>query len=73
MNEVERQVALVEIAPDTPPSYGELLALVDSLRRNTLSEEQSATAQFIREGLLALARREENDMKAVKVQCPRPN
>jgi len=70
MNEVERQLELVEGSQQEAPGYGELVALVDSLRTSTLNESQSAAVQVIRDGILALARKEqlENSIVDVKVQ-----
>jgi integrase len=72
MNEVERQLELVEGSKKEAPGYGELVALVDSLRSSTLNESQSTAVQSIREGILALARKElkEMTMKDVKEQVP---
>jgi len=41
-----------------PPSSGELVALVDSLRSGTLNETQVETVRVLRTGLVALAERE---------------
>jgi site-specific recombinase XerD len=76
MNEVERQLELVEGSKQEAPGYGELVALVDSLRSSTLNESQSTAVQAIREGILALARKKPNEiaMEDVKdlamVDCP---
>ena len=58
MNEMERRMALVEPPPTEPPSFGELIALLDSLRNGTLSAEQAGVVQAVRDGILAIARRE---------------
>ncbi len=58
MNEVERQLRLVEHQSQAAPSLGELIALIDSLRSGTLTESQSLAVQALREGLLALAEKE---------------
>lgn len=55
MNEVERQLELVERPPHDAPSLGELVALVDSLRSGTLNDQQANTVQTIRDGIMALA------------------
>ena len=39
MNEMERRMALVEPPPTEPSSFGELIALLDSLRNGTLNAE----------------------------------
>ena len=61
MNEVERQLELVERPPQNAPSLGELVALVDSLRSGTLNESQSSAVQAIRDGILAIARKEQQE------------
>jgi integrase len=59
MNEVERQLELVERPPQEVPHLGELVALVDSLRSGTLNDQQANTVQAIRDGILAIARQEQ--------------
>ena len=58
MLQVEHRMALVEDAAAKPPNYGEMLALVDSLRSGTLNETQAETANALRTGLTALAERD---------------
>ncbi len=62
MNEVERQLELVERRPQEAPSLGELVALVDALRSGTLNDQQANTVQAIRDGILAIARKEQLEM-----------
>lgn len=57
MNEVERQLELVQ-PPQDAPGLGELVALVDSLRSGTLNDSQASAVQSLRDGLLTLARQE---------------
>ncbi|MBP7690219.1 MAG: phage integrase family protein [Thermoflexales bacterium] len=57
MAQVERQMALPEDAHAEPPSSGQLLALVDSLRSGTLNESQRETVRALRAGITALAER----------------
>jgi hypothetical protein len=59
MSEMERQLELVERPLQDAPSLGELVALVDSLRSGTLNENQASAVQSLRDGLLALARQEQ--------------
>ncbi len=58
MAQVEGRFALPEDQLAEPPSYGQLLALLDGLRRGTLSRPQAETVQTLRAGLAALAERE---------------
>jgi site-specific recombinase XerD len=58
MNEVERQLELVERPPQDAPGLGELVALLDSLRSGTLNDQQATTVQAIRDGIMAMAREE---------------
>ncbi len=58
MNRVERQLALPEDQLAEPPSLGQLLALVDALRRDSLSPAQSEIVRSLREGLSTLAEKE---------------
>jgi hypothetical protein len=55
MAQVEGRLALPEDAVAAPPSHGELLALVDSLRGGTLNEAQTNAVCRIRIGVMALA------------------
>jgi integrase len=52
---VEKRMALEEDGQASPPSYGELIALVDSLSTGTLNEAQYETVRVLRAGLQALA------------------
>jgi hypothetical protein len=54
MTVVERQMALPEDRLAQPPSAGQLLALVDSLREGTLNKTQAETVRQLRAGILAL-------------------
>jgi integrase/recombinase XerD len=56
MAQVENHLSLPENSAVSPPSHGELLALVDSLRAGTLNEMQVGTLQILRKGILALAK-----------------
>jgi integrase len=58
MAQVEGRLALPEDAVAVPPSHGELLALIDSLRGGTLNEVQVATVHKLRVGIMALAERD---------------
>jgi site-specific recombinase XerD len=60
MREVERRVSFVDMPPESVPDYNELVVMVDALRRGTLNEDQLNLTHAIREGLLALARKEQN-------------
>lgn len=55
MAQVESRLALQEGTEAIPPTSGQLLALVDSLRGGTLNDTQQATVQALRAGILALA------------------
>ncbi len=55
MVQIESHLNLADEAPATPPSPGELVALVDSLRGGTLNQVQVETLQILRSGILALA------------------
>lgn len=55
MAQVESRLALQEGAAAIPPTSGQLLALVDSLRGGTLNDAQQETVQTLRAGILALA------------------
>ncbi len=55
MAQVEQRMALPETTPTQPPTHGELLALVDSLRRGTLNKTQAETVNALRVGLTAMA------------------
>ncbi len=52
---VERQIALPEDQAALPPSHGELIALVDSLRTGTLNDRQQEVIWQLRAGLMSLA------------------
>jgi len=56
---VEKQLSLPEDDLAQPPSAGQLLALVDSLREGTLNETQTETLRMLRTGILALAERKD--------------
>ena len=68
MNEVEKQLELVERPPQDAPNLGELVALVDSLRSGTLNENQTSAVQSLRDGLLALARQEQQEYRMEDVK-----
>jgi len=55
MAQVENRLNLAENAAISPPSPGELVALVDSLRNGTLNEQQAEVVRALRAGILALA------------------
>ncbi len=55
MAQVESRLALQEGAAAMPPTSGQLLALVDSLRSGTLNDAQQETVQALRAGILTLA------------------
>jgi hypothetical protein len=55
MTTVERQLALPEDRLAQPPSLGELLALVDSLRNGALNPAQTEIVWTLRSGLALLA------------------
>jgi integrase len=55
MAQVESRLALQEGVAAIPPTSGQLLALVDSLRSGTLNDTQQETVQALRAGILALA------------------
>ncbi len=61
MAQIEGRLALPEDKVVAPPSHGELLALIDSLRRSTLSEVQADTVRQIRIGVMALAEQAAKD------------
>jgi len=52
---IERQMGLPEDEAAPPPSPGELIAMVDSLREGTLNEVQRATVGRLRAGIMTLA------------------
>jgi hypothetical protein len=52
---VERQLTLPEDRLIQPPSVGEMLALVDSLRNGSLNPTQTEIVQALRSGLTLLA------------------
>jgi len=68
---IERRLTLPEDARAEPPGTGQLLALVDSLRRGTLNDAQTETIRQLRAGILALAKRE-NNFQDVKVPTMTP-
>ena len=55
MMQIESHLNLADEAPAAPPSHGELVALLDSLRGGTLNQTQVETLQTLRSGILALA------------------
>ena len=57
MLQVERQLFLPEDTADESPNSGQLLALVDALRNDTLNEAQQETVRVLRAGIVALAER----------------
>jgi integrase len=57
MAQVEDQIKVSEDAAAEPPTHGELLALVDSLRSGTLNDTQTETVQLLRAKLAMLANR----------------
>lgn len=67
MNEMEQRMALVNVPPSKLPTFGELIALLDSLRNGTLDAEQIGVVQLVRDGILAIAR-SEKVISDVKVQ-----
>jgi hypothetical protein len=66
MVEVERKLALPEDRLSPPPSIGELIAMVDSLRQGTLNASQTVLLQRLRNGLMSFAE-QENRMEDVNV------
>ena len=64
MAQIERQMSLPEDAYAEPPSSGQLLALVDSLRSGTLNDSQQETVRALRAGLAALAERQSAPLDA---------
>jgi integrase len=58
MGQIEAQMEPREASPDSPPTAGQLLALVDALRDGTLNETQREMVQDLRDGILALAGQE---------------
>jgi integrase len=63
MQSVERQLALPEDRMAQPPSLGELIALVDSLRNGSLTPSQTEIVWTLRSGLALLAEKEEINVK----------
>ena len=57
MAQVEGQIKVAEDAAAEPPTHGELLALVDSLRSSTLNDSQTETVRLLRAKLATLAER----------------
>jgi integrase len=57
MSQVEGQFKVSEDAAAEPPTHGELLALVDSLRSGTLNDTQTETVCLLRARLAMLAER----------------
>jgi integrase/recombinase XerD len=55
MAQVEQHLKLSGSAAGSPPSHGELMALVDSLRASMVTEAQVETLHALRFGILALA------------------
>lgn len=58
MRQVERHLNLADDVEISPPSHGELIALVDSLHGGTLNQTQVEALQTLRSGILALAEKE---------------
>jgi site-specific recombinase XerD len=54
MDQIETRMELQEGMNDTPPTGGQLLALVDALHDGTLNESQREMVQALRAGILAL-------------------
>jgi len=69
MVSIERRLALPEDRLAPPPGVGQLVALVDALRRGALSPQQTETLMQLRNGILALAERE---MAIQDVKVPSP-
>ena len=57
MLQVERQLFRPEDTAAESPNSGQLLALVDALRNDTLNEAQQETVRVLRAGIVALAER----------------
>jgi site-specific recombinase XerD len=66
MQSVERQLALPEDQMARPPSLGELIALVDSLRNGSLTPSQTEVVWTLRSGLTLLAEKEKQDVKVLR-------
>jgi hypothetical protein len=66
---IERRLALPEDRLAPPPSAGQLLALLDSLRDGALNAAQAETVRQLRLGILALAE-QQNAIQDVKVPIP---
>lgn len=58
MMQIEGQLRLAGETAEAPPSPGELVALVDSLRGGTLNPAQVEALHILRTGILALAERQ---------------
>jgi len=61
MSQIEARMALAEGA-SSPPTGGQLLALVDALRDGTLNENQRETVQALRAGILALTEQQATEV-----------
>jgi len=59
-----RHLLLARPAP--PPSLGELIALVDSLRNGSLTPSQTEIVWTLRSGLRLLAEKEGQDVKVLR-------
>jgi hypothetical protein len=55
MTQIENHLNLLENQAISPPTPGELVALVDSLRSGTLNEQQTETVRALRAGIVTLA------------------
>jgi hypothetical protein len=69
MGVIERRLVLPEDALVVPPSAGQLLALVDSLREGTLNQVQAETIRQLRAGILVFSE-QQNAIQDVKVLAP---
>jgi hypothetical protein len=69
MGVIEQRLALPEDTLTGQPSAGQLLAMVDSLRKGTLNEVQAETVRQLRAGILALSE-QQNAIQDVKVLAP---
>jgi site-specific recombinase XerD len=69
MLSIERRLALPEDRLKPPPTVGQLVAMMDALRRGTLSAQQIETLMLLRSGILALAELQEA-IQDVKVPAP---
>jgi integrase/recombinase XerD len=67
MQSVERQLGLPEDQMTKPPSLGELIALVDSLRNGSLTPSQTEIVWTLRSGLALLAETSENNQRGCQI------